>query len=217
MSEARLGSRPIRNITISREYGSGGGLIAEILARRLGWRTIDDPLIARISEALHASPEDVQCHDETVDPWFQRMMKVFWRGGFEGAMSRPEAEPVDADSIEALWNRAIVEAAEAGASISVGRGGQCLLRSRPDTFHVCVYAPMSEKVERLREHLPGVADLRAVAIDRDRRRKEYMRHYFNVEWRDPHLYDLMISSSIGLERVADIVMAASGLAAQAAS
>jgi cytidylate kinase len=216
MNEAKRGSRPIRNITISREYGSGGGLVAEILARRLGWRVIDDSLIARISEALHASPEDVQCHDETVDPWFQRIMKVFWRGGFEGAMSRPEAEPVDADSIKALWNRAIVEAAEAGGSISVGRGGQCLLRNRPDAFHVCVYAPMSEKVARLREHLPEVADLRAAATDRDRRRKEYMRHYFNVDWRDPHLYDLMICSSIGLERVADVILMTAGLSAEKA-
>jgi cytidylate kinase len=126
----------IRVITIAREYGSGGGPIAESLARKLKWRLIDDALIARISEAAKTSPEDVRCHDETVDPWFYRLVKAIWRGGFEGALSRPETEPVDADAVARLWQHVIQEAATAGACVTVGRGGQCLLKGRRDTFHV---------------------------------------------------------------------------------
>lgn len=202
----------IRAITIGREYGSGGGPIAEILARRLSWKLIDDALIARIAQATEAPPEAVKSHDETVDPWFYRMMKSIWLGGFDGALSRPESEPVDADAIAKLWHRVIVEAAEEGSCIAVGRGGQCLLKSRPDVFHVYVYAPLGERVERLREREPAAGDLYNAAIDRDRRRAAYIRHYFDETWTDPLLYDLMISSSMGLDRAADVILKASGLA-----
>jgi len=201
----------VRVITIARKYGSGGGPIAEILARRLGWRLLDRSIIARISESVKASPADVRSHEETVDPWFHRIMRVIWRGGFEGALSRPESEPVDADAIAALWKHIILEAAAAGGCVIVGRGGQCLLKKRPGTFHVFVYAPLAERAERLREREPAGTDRRAVALERDRHRSAYIRHYFGEDWRDPSLYDLMLCSSIGLERAADVILFAAGL------
>jgi cytidylate kinase len=202
----------VRAITISREYGSGGGLIAQMLGARLGWRLIDDPLIAEIARSVQASPEAVRVHQETVDPWFHRIMKALWRGGFEGAVARTEAEPWDADAIARLWNRVIGEAAEIGRAVVVGRGGQCLLQRRHDTFHVHVYAPMAERMRRLEGREPARADLAAEARDRDARRAAYIRHYFDQDWKNTHLYHLMLCSSIGLERAADTVLCAAGLA-----
>jgi len=205
--------REIRVITISREYGSGGGSLAEILARTLNWRLIDDALIARISEAASASPADVRSHEETVDPWFHRLLKVLWRGGFEGALARPETEPLDADAVALLWHRVIQESGAAGGCVTVGRGGQCLLKGRPDAFHVYVYAPLHERCNRLTGRERPGADLRTAAVERDRRRAAYIRHYFGEDWRDPHLYDLMLCSSIGLERAAELILLAAGLKA----
>src|SRR5215472_14530060 len=117
----------IRIVTISREYGSGGGAIARILGDRLGWRLIDDPLIAEISRGIHQTPESVRTHEESVDPWFHRILKALWRGGYMGAATRAENEACDAESIARLWNRVILESAEFGECVVVGRGGQCLL------------------------------------------------------------------------------------------
>ena len=104
----------VRVITIGREYGSGGGLVARILSERLKWRLIDDSLVGEIARAAHASPETVQRRDECLDPWFHRIMKALWRGGFEGAVARADTEPSDAESIARLWHRVIVEAADIG-------------------------------------------------------------------------------------------------------
>src|SRR5690242_2600195 len=188
----------IRAITIGREYGSGGSLIAQALSARLGWRLIDDPLIAEIAKSVRASAEVVRAREECVDPWFHRIMRALWRGGFEGAVARIEDEAWDSEAIAKLWHRVIVEAAEIGECVTVGRGGQCLLQKRKDAFHVFVYAPMRDKVERLRDREPAGTDLAAAARDRDRRRAEYIRYHFNQEWTNPHLYQMMLCSSVGI-------------------
>src|SRR5947209_13392482 len=124
---------------MSREYGSGGASIAQILGERLGWRLVDDPLIADISKRIGQTPEAVRSHEESVDPWFHRIVKALWRGGFMGAASRADEEACDADAIARLWHRVILETAELGDCVVVGRGAQCLLQGREDAFHVHVY------------------------------------------------------------------------------
>jgi cytidylate kinase len=201
----------VRAITISREYGSGGEVIARILGARLGWQVVDDALVAEVARSAHSSADAVRRREETVGPWFHRIGKALWRGGIVGAVARSEEEACDADGVARLWNRVIEESAGLGRCVVVGRGGQCLLQRHPDAFHVHVYAPMSERVERLQAREPAGTDLAAAALERDRRRATYIRHYFHQDWKNPHLYHLMLCSSIGLERAADTILCASGL------
>ena len=202
---------PVRTITIGREYGAGGGTIARLLSERLQWKLIDDPLVAEVARSVDASAEEVRTHEECVDPWFHRIVRALWRGGFEGAVARSEGEAWDADAIAKLWGRVITEAAGIGCCVVVGRGGQCLLQHRPDAFHVYLYAPMREKVDRLRSREKAGADLAAAARERDARRSDYIRYHFDQDWRNPHLYNLMLCSSIGVERAADTILCAAGL------
>jgi CMP/dCMP kinase len=201
----------IRVITIGREYGSGGGTLARALSERLDWRLIDDSLIAEVAYSARASADVVRAREETVDPWFHRIVKSLWRGGFEGAVASVENEAWDADAIAELWKRVILEAAEIGNCVVVGRGGQCLLQKRDDAFHVYVYGPMRERIKRLRDREAAGVDLAETARERDRRRSAYIRHHFNEEWTNPHLYHLMLCSSLGVERAADVVLCAAQL------
>jgi len=201
----------VRIITVAREYGSGGAAIAGLLAKRLGWRLVDDPLVAEIASTPQPNRATVQRYDESVDPWFRRIMKALWRGGFQGAASTIEEEAFDADAIAELWHRVIIETAKIGNCVAVGRGGQCLLQDRQDAFHVYVYAPLAERLKRLREREPAGSDLVLVAHERDRRRAAYIKHHFRQEWTNQHLYHMMICSSIGCERAADVILCAAGL------
>ncbi len=203
----------IRVITISREYGSGGGAVARMLAERLQWKLVDDALITEIATKAQVNPAIARRYDECVDPWFHRLMKALWRGGFVGAASRVEGELFDAETMARLWNRVIEETGAMGDCVIVGRGGQCILQNQEDAFHVAIYAPLEERVRRLREKLPPEADPEAAAIESDRRRAAYIRRYFGQDWTNRHLYDLAVCSSIGLERVAETILCAAGLKA----
>ena len=201
----------IRNITISRQFGSGGGEIADRLAARLDWRLVDQSVVNEIALRARVSPEVAAQYDERVDPWFHRMVKALWQGGYEGAASSIETVPVDSDAVAAISSAIVVEAAAVGNAIFVGRGAQCLLARREDTFHVSIYAPRKLRLANLRERLPDVTNLEAMLEERDRQRGAYVQRYFNRDWTDRRLYHLMVCTSIGVDRAMEAILCAAGL------
>jgi len=51
-------------ITITRQFGSGGGEVARLVAEALGWRLVDNDFIDGIAKGLRATPAVVQAIDE---------------------------------------------------------------------------------------------------------------------------------------------------------
>ncbi len=139
-----------RVVTIAREYGSGGGRIAQLLAGRLGWKLLDRCLVEKIAETARIEPQVAEKFDERPDPWFDRLAEVFWQSpGLRGYIGGPVPGRFDADVAAHLTHRIIEEAAEIGDCVIVGRGSQCVLQQREDAFHVFIYAPRSERLARL--------------------------------------------------------------------
>jgi len=203
-----------RIITISREYGSGGGMVAEEVAKHLGWRLIDRSMVAEVARRAQVDPSVAAHFDEAADPWFHHLVKALWRGGYEGVASRVETEALDSQTMAAVTGGIILEAATLGECVIVGRGGQCLLRQRDDTFHASVYAPRELKIAALGERLEPHIDIEGCMEETDRRRAAYIRRTFGADWKDHRLYHLMISSVLGLDTVAETILYASGFAPQ---
>lgn len=203
-----------RVITISREYGSGGAEIGRRLSERLGWKLVDNPLLDEIARRAQVPCELARRFDESVSPWFQRLVQAVWRGGYEGAASWVEGGAFDADQMMRLWAQVIREAAEMGQAVIVGRGGQCLLRERPDAFHVSIHAPLPLRVENLRQALGLKENVARTAEEIDRRRATFIRRYFDEDWKDYRLYHLVINSSIGFDRAVEVILQATSLVAK---
>jgi cytidylate kinase len=198
-------------VTISREYGSGGGTLAEMLARSLGWKIVNQSLVAEVAKRAKIDPEVAARYDECIDPWFHRLVKGLWQGGYEGLATRVDTRIVDSEAMARLAGEIIREAAELGQCVIVGRGGQCLLRQRNDVFHVSVFAPRQEKIQRMRDRLSPGTDADRFMEEMDNRRAAYIRRFHNEDWKDRRLYHLVISSTLGLETVRDTILCAAGL------
>jgi len=199
-------------ITISREYGSGGGRIAEMLAQRLGWRLVDKSLVTEVARRAQIDAETAARFDESVDPWFHLLVKSLWQGGYEGLATTVDTSVIDSEGMARIGEEVIREAASLGQCVIVGRGSQCILRDRQDTMHVSVFGPRPEKIQRLRERLAEVADAERTMDDIDRRRAAYIRRFFGEDWKDRRLYHLVASSVLGLETVTNTILCAAGLA-----
>ena len=119
-----------------------------------------------------------------------------------------ENDVVDSDRVAALGARIVEEAAAAGECVIVGRGGQCLLRGRPDVFHVFVYAPREERLRRLRARLGTGVDVELLLEETDRERTAYIRRHFGANRLDPHLYHLMVNAGLGEESAVSAILAA---------
>jgi CMP/dCMP kinase len=91
----------MRVITISREYGSGGGEIAARLAHHLGWQLIDIVIIGRGSQVLLAQRRDV-FHVRIVAPLEQRIAYVMRREGLDRAAAQSHIQLKDRDRVRYL-------------------------------------------------------------------------------------------------------------------
>jgi len=201
----------IRIITVEREYGSGGAGIAEKLARRLEWKLWDTELTQEIARRAKVQPEAAARHDERVDPLLYRLFKVFARGSHERALPIGGEQPFDTDCMVDLLQRVIEEAAETGKSVIVGRGSPYILRNRPDVFSIFVFAPIEEKVRRVRALGKSEAEARELVGTIDRERGQFIKRYFGADWPCRQLYDLMINSDRGDEYVIEAVLQAIAL------
>jgi hypothetical protein len=70
----------IKIVTIEREYGSGGGEIAQRLAAQLGWKLWDQLLTEEIAKLAECPKAVVEVREERTDPLYYRLFKSFLRG-----------------------------------------------------------------------------------------------------------------------------------------
>ncbi len=95
-----------------------------------------------------------------------------------------------------LIQRVILEYAQAGDVIIVGRGGQMVLGNLPGVLHVQIIAPVERRIHTVMERL-GLDEKEAERRVRqsDKERTRYLKHFFDVDWRDPLLYDCVINTA----------------------
>lgn len=196
----------IRVITVDREYGTGAPDIAARLAERLGWKLWDQLLTNEIARLMECDCRAVEEHEERRDPLHYRLFKSFMRGSFEGTLNAPRLKMVDAECIREVAEKVVTQAAKEGNSVIVGRGSAYYLRERPDAFHVFIYAPLAEKVRRLRQAGKSEEEAVQLAETVDRDRAAYIRQYFGLEWPNRPLFHLMINSVIGDEAVIQTIL-----------
>jgi cytidylate kinase len=201
----------IKVLTIEREYGSGAAEIAQKLADRLGWKLWDQLLTNEIARHLDCESQHIEQHGERRDPLYYRLFKAFLRGSFEGSLNTPGMKIADAEGIRKVAEQRVRAAANEGKCVIVGRGSAYYLRDRPDAFHIFIYAPFEERVQRLRKAGKSEAEAIDLASTVDQDRAAFIKQYFGIEWPARQFFHLMINSAMGDTAVVQTVM--DGLAA----
>jgi cytidylate kinase len=199
-------------VTIAREYGSGGAAVGRALANRLGWNLLDNALVEEVARRANVDPALARTMDERVDSWIHRISKrALWHGAIESVPAVAEGDFFDAATMADLSAEMIRQAAAIGNCVIVGRGAQCELQKCGQVFHVFIYARMAERIARVRERLGAADDLEGLVRSVEKARTEYLRQRYGCQRTDPHLYDLMIYSGLGIDRVVDTIVCAAGL------
>jgi cytidylate kinase len=196
----------IRVLTIEREYGSGGSEIAAGLAKRLGWKLWDQALTTEIARLMECDCRVVEEREEKRDPLFHRLMMSFMRGSHEGSLNAPRLKMADADCVREVGERVVRDAAARGECVIVGRGSTYYLQNRPDAFHVFIYAPLAEKVQRLMRRGKSKDDAIQLAENVDRDRSAFIKNYFGIDWPRRHYFQMMVNSSIGEEETVEMIL-----------
>jgi len=193
-------------ITIEREYGCGGGDIAQLVANRLGWKLWDQRLTEEIARLANCPKAVVEAREERNDPLYYRLFKSFLRGSYEGSINAPKLNLVDSETILKTTRRVVEHTAEKGNCVIVGRGSQQFLKNRPDTLRVFLYAPREDKIRRLLGRGKSEKDAEELVDTVDRERADFIQKYFDSEWPDRPIYHGMLNTVIGEECVANMIL-----------
>ena len=198
MAENRANIDQMRAITISREYGSGGGEIAARLARQLGWHLIDHEVVVRVAQELGVTESEAAYYDERGEGMLARILSSFQMIQPSVLVGTPPmALTTDASEYHEARRRVIDAAVATGHAVIVGRAAQVLLANRRDVLHIRIVAPLDLRIAYVmqREQLDSAtARTRTLSKDRDRTRFLQEQHHISPE--DPHLYDLVINTAV---------------------
>jgi cytidylate kinase len=173
-------------ITISHQLGSGGGVIAQAVADRLGYQCIGGEILAKAAHA-HGLAEAKLTRLGEVKP---------------GILERLGLE---AQTYVAVMQNAVLDAALGDHVVLVGRGGQWLLRDITHVLRIRIIAPFDERIRRLEEGMAkqvgGAAHARTApeALETLLRRDDAdklgrMRYLYDRDLNDPLLYDVLITN-----------------------
>jgi cytidylate kinase len=123
-----------------------------------------------------------------------------------GAEYAPPSDYLD------LLTSVITEYAARGQAMIVGRGGQMILRRQPGVLHVQVIARFETRVYNIiqREEVKWREAAHRVRLS-DEQRAGYLRRFYNVDWLDSSLYDLVINTDrIPSEVAVEMIIQAAG-------
>ena len=187
-----------RVITISREFGSGGRTIGKQVAERLGIPCYDQELIEKIAEKSGLAKEFIAERGEYT-----------MRGGWlANAFADRSLNGLSVqDYLWTVQRKTILELAEEGPCVIVGRCADFILEGKADLLKVFIHAPIEIRAKRIVEKYGESSEAPEKRLrDKDIRRSAYYHFYTDVEWGIAKNYDVALDSgTLGLERCVDII------------
>ena len=188
-------------ITISRQIGSGGDEVAQKLSKILGYSYFDKNLLVSEAKSIGVPEHEIADFPEHDYQVKSVVDKILLR-------KRPVAISL-ASQDNAIVSRALDEEdclfviravinslASKGKTVIVGRGGQAILKNKANVLHVRIVAPTTVRVKNIMKNR-GLNKEEALKLieDTDKAEAEYLQRFYNVDWKDPAIYDMVLNMS----------------------
>jgi cytidylate kinase len=179
-------------ITISKEFGTESEKIASLAAQRLGYEYIGKNLIAEIAKELHISESEAEIFRKTSQSRILRFVDRYTCSIVQKVVDREHGCLDDKNYYETTKNL-VEKSYDAGDVIILGWGGQCILRNKPNTLHVRLTKDAETKINEIMQNRNLGHKAAKDLIEREEGDlRAYIKQYFNEDWNDARLYDLII-------------------------
>ena len=180
-------------IAISREYASGGREVGRKLAAKLVVKFYDKSVSELTAVETGIKPE-------VIDNFQDRTPKNFDYGTY----SSGKFSPIN-DELFAAQSKIIKKIAE-HPCIIIGRCSDYILKGTPGLINIFVTAPIENRIERVTS-MHHISDKEALKIIKhsDKQRAKYHEHYSNTKWGDPHSYDIVVNTGMGIDKAVEAV------------
>ena len=189
-------------ITIAREFGSGGHLLGEMLAKELGIKVYDKEFIHLAAEASGMDENYIRQNEQSIPSYWLKC--IVGEGASEQSLTRSLSSD---DILFVAESRIIQRLAEKESCIIIGRCADFVLRDNPNLIKVFCYCDHDTARRRCIEEYavqPDTADAEIRRINHNR--IAHYEYYTGEKWGDPDHYNLMINTgSINLQTACDLI------------
>jgi cytidylate kinase len=182
------GENAMSVITISRGSFSGGKILAECLANRLGYRCIDRDVIVAKAAAYGVSEQEINEALEKSPSFLERFNHKRYL-------------------YLALVQAALTEEVRNGRAVYHGLAGHLLLRGGRPILRTRIIAPLEMRIQMIRKRLKYDRNEAIACIEKvDQQRKRWTQFLYGVDWGDPALYDMVLNlEHIDIEEACRII------------
>lgn len=181
-------------ITIAREYGSGGRLIGEAVAKSLGIPFYDKELILMAAKKSGFSEEYIRRTEQIKSASFLYSLYM-----------TSQVLPMS-DQIFLVQSKIIQELAEQGPCVIVGRCADYVLRNDPNCMNIFIHAPTAERVRRaVEEYGEQASNMEDFVRKQDKKRSSYYNYFSQNKWGNAKNYHLSINSILGIAQCAKLI------------
>jgi cytidylate kinase len=175
--------------TISRQYGSGGSKLAIKLAEISGYPLVWRELINQAAIKIGAPDMALAVIDEL---------------GLLGIYPDDDTNVKFRDAI----SQVVIEIADKGNVVIVGRGSQIILKGFPNCLHLKIIAGMDTRIKNVQLSKNVNEKAAKAQIDKfDQNRQNFVKKFYQEDWNDPSLYDLTINTDhLDLDSIANWII-----------
>ncbi|MCD8210618.1 MAG: cytidylate kinase-like family protein [Prevotella sp.] len=180
-------------ISIGRQIGSGGLVIAKKLAEDLGCKFYDKELLNLAAKESGFNESFFKQSDEETG-----FFKSFFHLNIPFSTgSNPENNKLSQENLFHFQSEAIRNAAQEHSCVFVGRCADYVLRDFENVVTVFITADLKERAKRVSErHACTLEEALKIIELSEKRRSSYYNYYTGKIWGDSKSYDLCLSSSI---------------------
>ena len=183
-----------RIITIAREYGSGGRLIARKVAQKVGLVYYDNEVIDLAAREMGMDVDAIRKVAEQKSSSFMYTMS-------SSAFSLPLN-----DQVFVMQSKIIRHLANHDSCIIVNGCADYILEDYDDVLSIFIHAPLESRIRRVKEDYQEVHDdYKKYVTKRDKGRSNYYNYYTTKKWGHLKNFDLTINSDLGIDEVATII------------
>ena len=192
-----------RIITISREFGSAGRTIGHAVAEKLGIPFYDKELVEHIALESGFAPKFIEEHGEHA-PGKSLLSYAFSHHSAPGVMNGLST----ADFLWSIQCNVILQLADKGPCVIVGRNADYILKDREDCLHAFIYADKKFRADRIvRLYGESEKSPEARLQEKDKRRRVNYQHYTGRTWGMSQNYDICLNSSVlGIDKCVDMIV-----------
>lgn len=190
-------------ITVGRQLGSGGSIIAGMLAKEFGCRLYDKELLNLAAKESGFCEKFFEQNDEKKG-FFKSLFHLHTPYISDNSFYNNKFSQ---ESLFQFQSDAIRKAAEGGPCVFVGRCADYVLRNRKNVLNIFITAGMDRRIQAVCKRLDcDRATARKVIIEGDSSRASYYNYYTSKRWGHSESYDLCINSDIlGTEGTAEFI------------